>query len=90
MKAEESNSGVCDVLVKTYLDPDLFLHFRDVCKEVGLKHSSALRTLVKQWIAVHRRPQAVKVEGPKVGQVFGVPSHGSRVNYGSTPGRLQS
>jgi hypothetical protein len=86
MNANESTIA-CDVLVKAYLDPDLFLSFRDLCRAVGLKHSSALRTLVKQWIAVNGKPQAAKVIGPKVGQVFGLPAFGSRVNYGSSPAR---
>lgn len=85
----KSSTSVADILVKAYFDPDLFLSFRDLCQEVGLKHSSALRTLVKQWISVHRKPTPARVEGPKVGQVFSLPSFGSRVNYGSAPARLR-
>jgi hypothetical protein len=87
--SNSSTSSVSDILVKAYFDPDLFLSFRDVCREVGLKHSSALRTLVKQWVAIHRKPMPARVEGPKVGQVFSLPNFGSRVNYGSAPARLR-
>lgn len=85
----DSNSGdVCDVLVKGYVNPDTFIDFRDLCKEVGVKHSTAVRTLILQWIAAHRKPRPMRIEGPKLGQVIGVPgSFGSRVNYGSSPAR---
>lgn len=86
-----TNSGtVCDILVKGYVDPDSYIEFRDLCKEAGLKHSAAVRTLIKQWISVHRKRQPARIEGPKLGQVIGVPgSFGSRVNYGGAPARLR-
>ena len=86
-----TNSGtVYDVLVKGYVDPDSFIEFRDLCKEVGLAHSAAVRTLIKEWIASHRRVRPSRIEGPKLGQVIGVPSgFGRRVNYGGAPARLR-
>lgn len=84
-----TNSGIVrDVLIKSYVDPDSFIEFRDLCKEVGLAHSAAVRTLISEFISFHRKRRLARVEGPKLGQVIGVPgSWGCRVNYGSTPAR---
>ncbi|MCE3262646.1 MAG: hypothetical protein K0R43_1725 [Pseudoduganella sp.] len=85
-----SSSAVRDVLIKSYVDPDSFIEFRDLCKEVGLAHSAAVRTLISEFICLHRKRRHARIEGPKLGQVIGVPgSFGSRVNYGGAPARLR-
>jgi hypothetical protein len=89
MSTNSTNSGIVrDVLIKSYVDPDSFIEFRDLCKEVGLAHSAAVRALISEVVAHHRKRRVAMIEGPKLGQVVGVPgSWGGRLNYGSSPAR---
>lgn len=83
-----NSSTVRDVLIKSYVDPDSFIEFRDFCREVGLAHSAAVRTLISEFSACHRKRKLATIEGPRLGQVVGVPGNwGGRLNYGSSPAR---
>jgi hypothetical protein len=86
---KRSESEVRNLELKGYTSKAVYDAAVAKCKRIGLSHSSAVHCLFKRWVEEEISSSAGKDEWSKLGQVFGLPAFGSRVNYGSSPARLR-
>jgi len=76
-----------NIPVKAHLNADEFVALKNRCREIGMSHSSLLRSLAMQW--VNDRAKDLASRSTALVPIWSQGHAGDRVNFGGAPVHLR-